>query len=167
MQIALDDPDWVPALVVADIAPVRYAPRHDAVFAALRLIEQEQPATRSIARKLMHSVLEEPGVADFLALSLEMRDDRLMWRFNLDVLESRYLDVLEPPRASQAYRNATLFLKGENSPYILPEHLAVIRRDFPQGRVHQLAGTGHWLHAEKPQIFNRLVMAFLAQHSRT
>ena len=33
---------------------------------------------------------------------------------------------------------------------------------FPAARARVIAGTGHWLHAEKPVLFNKLVVDFLS-----
>jgi len=32
---------------------------------------------------------------------------------------------------------------------------------FPSAQVKVIADTGHWLHAEKPALFNRMVLDFL------
>jgi esterase len=33
---------------------------------------------------------------------------------------------------------------------------------FPAAKARVIAGTGHWLHAEKPVLFNKLVVDFLS-----
>lgn len=38
-----------------------------------------------------------------------------------------------------------------------------IVRQFPQARAHVVAGTGHWVHAEKPEIVLRVLHRFLDQ----
>ena len=60
MQLALEQPARVSALVVADIAPVAYPPQHDAVFAALQAVASAQCRSRKAAAELMHEYLEEP-----------------------------------------------------------------------------------------------------------
>ncbi|NEY10769.1 esterase, partial [Yersinia pestis] len=36
-----------------------------------------------------------------------------------------------------------------------------IARQFPQARAHVVAGTGHWVHAEKPDSVLRAIHRFL------
>ena len=65
-------------------------------------------------------------------------------------------------QGNNTYNAPTLFIKGANSDYILPEHRAEIVRLFPQSRARVIQGAGHWLHAEKTAAFNRSVISFLA-----
>jgi len=164
MQMALDDSSRVAGLVVADIAPVAYPPRHERVFAALHEVERARPRSRQAARLLLHAQVDEPGVADFLGLSLEEQGDGSMgWRFNLAGLERNYPQFLAAPRGATPYHGPTLFIKGERSDYMQPEHTPMIRALFPRARIHQIAGAGHWLHAEKPARFATLVRNFLLE----
>jgi esterase len=36
---------------------------------------------------------------------------------------------------------------------------------FPAAQAKTLEGCGHWLHAQKPVIFNRIVSEFIDKHS--
>ena len=38
----------------------------------------------------------------------------------------------------------------------------MIGRYFPQAKARIIPDAGHWLHAEKPLLFNRLVVDFLS-----
>ena len=95
MELALLSPGKVNALVVADIAPVPYKPHHDSVFAALDAVAAAGCATRREAMAIMEGYLEEPGVAEFLLLSLT-RDEEgsYRWRFNLEGLAGAPAEVV-------------------------------------------------------------------------
>jgi esterase len=56
-----------------------------------------------------------------------------------------------------------LFVRGELSDYILPEHKEQVLRLFPHATLKTITQTGHWLHAEKPDTFYRLVSDFLQE----
>ena len=70
-----------------------------------------------------------------------------------------------PP--GRIYPGPTLFLAGEHSDYIEPEHRPTIRALFPAARIVTLRGAGHWLHADNPDGFIAVVEAFLTRASRT
>ncbi len=164
MRLALDDPERVAAVTVADIAPVAYPPHHDAVFAALEAVEQSRVASRAEASTLMERHLEEQGVIQFLLASLQRGDDGLYrWRFNIEAIRRDYAavrDALDGP----AYAGPVLFVKGGESDYVLPGHRERILALFPAGQVKVMPGCGHWLHAEQPRLFNAIVGRFLASH---
>jgi esterase len=60
------------------------------------------------------------------------------------------------------YQGPTLFIKGGNSDYIQTKHKDAIATLMPNSRAKIIQGAGHWLHAEKPVAFNKLVTDFLA-----
>ena len=68
------------------------------------------------------------------------------------------LHAIEAPGTTFAGR--TLFLRGELSSFVLPEHEAAIRRFFPHAEVATLQGAGHWLHADRPEDFSAIVRDF-------
>ena len=60
-----------------------------------------------------------------------------------------------------SFNGDTLFIKGANSDYILPEHQKTISILFPNAKAKVIQGAGHWLHAEKTIAFNKIVLGFL------
>ena len=162
MQLALAKPDLVTALVVADIAPVDYPPHHDTVFAALAAVAEGQCTSRQAAAQLMAAHLAEEQVIQFLLTSLRRDPDGIYrWRFNLEGLRRGYGAARAQPSATGSYPGPVLFIKGGDSDYIREEHRSHIVRLFPRAGIKIMPGCGHWLHAERPQLFNSLVRRFL------
>jgi esterase len=161
MELALNAPERVSALVVADIAPVAYAPQHDAIFAALRAIEPAALDSRRAADAQLAQFVPEEPVRQFLLKSLYRDDAGFHWRFNVPALLARSAQLGAAP-GGRPYAGPTLFIKGELSRYIEPEYRAAMRAAFPRHRLETIAGAGHWLHGEKPALFNALVQNFLA-----
>jgi pimeloyl-ACP methyl ester carboxylesterase len=60
------------------------------------------------------------------------------------------------------YDGPTHFIAGALSPCLEPEHRDLILRLFPAVTMSVIAGAGHWVHAEKPDSFQRAVRRFLA-----
>ncbi len=162
MQLALDHPSLVEALVVADIAPVAYPPRHDAVFAALDAVVARPCRSREEAAEVMAEHLQEAGVIQFLLMSLRRGpDDSYTWRFNLEGIRGGYASLREAPGAASPYGGPVLFIKGGDSDYIREAHRTHILALFPAAQVKIMPGCGHWLHAERPSLFNGIVGRFL------
>ena len=162
MQLALQHPQRVESLVVADIAPVQYPAHHDAVFAALHAIDVAQCTRREQAAELMAQHVKGEALIQFLLMSLQ-RDAGgiLRWRFDLQGLRTSYSSMLASPSVESSYPGPALFIKGGTSDYISEEYWPVIQRLFPEGSIKVMPGCGHWLHAEKPQLFNGIVERFL------
>ena len=55
----------------------------------------------------------------------------------------------------------TLFIRGEKSNYIIDSDYESIQAQFPDSRIETINGVGHWVHAEAPQEFFRIVSEFI------
>lgn len=162
MQIGLMHPHMVASLMVADIAPVEYPPRHNNVFAALLSFNANNIASRQEADKFMAEHISEVGVRQFLLKSLYKQDDgNFAWRFNLEMLHRDYELLSKGIDSNSRYDGKVLFIKGGKSDYITMEHQAKIQSLFSNATAKIIAGTGHWLHAEKPFVFAGIVSKFL------
>ncbi|MEC4089290.1 alpha/beta fold hydrolase [Pseudoalteromonas rubra] len=162
MQVAMLDESKIKKLVVLDIAPVDYHPRHDTIIRALNAVASADVTSRSEADTIMQNYIEEQGVRGFLLKSLAKNDqDQLEWRFNLSVIEANYTKIISNINATHSCLCDTLFLKGNNSDYIEAQHRDAIMQSFSNARAKIIQGAGHWLHAEKPQAVNRSIIDFI------
>lgn len=170
MQVALQAPGRVEKLIVADIAPVNYKPRHDAILAGLTGMDLTGVHSRQDADRLMAEFVDEPGVRQFLLKNLERipRQQQetggpvFRWRLNLPVIDASYGNLAKAPEGDGPFAGPVLFLKGADSAYIQEKHREDIQRLFPQAQLRIIQGTGHWLHAEKADSFAALCRRFLS-----
>jgi len=162
MEIALRYPERVKQLIVADIAPVAYERRHDDVLAGFATVDLGVIQSRKDADTAMAQYVPNIAVRSFLLKNLEQVDGRWQWRIHLEGLSKNY-DQLIAGNSTQfpPCHAPTLFIKGEKSSYILPEHKEAILALFPHASVKVIADTEHWLHAEKPDVFAGIVRRFL------
>ncbi|WP_427977993.1 alpha/beta fold hydrolase [Agarivorans sp.] len=163
MATAQAYPELVKALVVADIAPVSYQHSHQAVFAGLNNVQLTQISSRADADTQLSAHVQEPGVRQFLLKSLTKTSQGWAWLFDISKLEQAYSQIVDW-KAGAAFNKPCLFIKGEQSDYITSQYQAAVTAQFPQAQLKIINGTGHWLHAEKPALFNRLTEQFLAKH---
>jgi esterase len=162
MNFATQYPDYISHLVVADIGPKEYPPHHQAILKALNHLQQSGPTSRKQADQLLSDYISEAGIRQFLLKNLYWAEpERLALRINLEALTQNADQIGTALPLNALFAGPTLFLKGANSAYILPEDQAGIKRNFPQARIEEIAGAGHWLHAENPQDFLEAFLAFV------
>ena len=168
MQLALHHAARVRRLVVADIAPVAYAPHHTQILAGLEGLDLATVSSRGGADAQLAQSIPELAVRQFLLKSLyqvsggNVDAGKWRWRFNLPALRACYADITVAQDGAP-FAGPTLFVRGGLSDYILPAYESIIQRLFPHCAIETIAGAGHWLHGEKPAEFNRLVREFLAK----
>ena len=161
MEFALRYPERVSKLILADISPVQNRPRHLEILSALDGIDLDSLQSRQHADQQLALAITETGVRQFLLKSLYKDGDQFRWRFNVKALIANYPQLLEAPPSKGPYTGPTLFIKGAESDYLLPEHQSLIQQLFPHSKAKVIMGTGHWLHAEKPVAFAKIVTDFL------
>ncbi|HSQ76757.1 MAG TPA: alpha/beta fold hydrolase, partial [Bacteroidota bacterium] len=91
MQFAGKYPERARALVVVDIAPRKYPPRHEEILNALMAVDPRDFATREEIDHAMAPIIQKQAVRRFLATNL-VRDaeGRFAWRMNVPVLIASY-----------------------------------------------------------------------------
>ncbi|WP_042010176.1 alpha/beta fold hydrolase [Aeromonas fluvialis] len=163
MQVAKLAPTRVSRLTVADMAPVAYPhSRHRNVFAGLNATLATRPQSRSDAERILAEHIEIAGVRQFLLKSFAKGEAGWGWRFNVPALEQNYANIMGWPEDDRRFEGPVLFIKGGDSDYMQPQYSETTLSQFPATKVRVIAGTGHWLHAEKPMLFNKLVVDFLS-----
>ncbi len=169
MQVALMAPERVERLIVADIAPVTYKPRHDAILEGLSAVVLDGVRSRSEVDEQLAPYVDSAPTRQFLLKNLERvpRDEQteggpvFRWRLNLPVIEACYGNLAAAPAGDGPFNGPVLFLKGADSAYIQEKHRDTILRLFPNAEVRVIQDTGHWLHAEKADTFAALCRRFL------
>lgn len=163
MTIALEQPQRVRSLVVADIAPVNYPPRHEQIIKGLSQVAQAEINSRRQADTDLEPFVEDEGIRRFLLKSLAKNEETELfdWRFNLEAISENYHKLRESIIWDMPFEGETLFIKGELSDYITAEHEEAIRAAFPDFQFKMIQNAGHWLHAEKPAAFVKVAKKFL------
>jgi esterase len=161
MQVALARPDAVASLIVADIAPVPYAPHYRAIASAMASLPLPPGITRAQLDAALADAVPDPGRRAFLLQNVQP-GAQPAWRIGLDEIAAALPDIESwdvQPDAN--YRGPTLFIAGAASDYIQPAHRPAIRALFPEARFVTLKNAGHWLHADNPSGFVAVIEAFL------
>jgi esterase len=162
MELALRHPQRVKSLIVLDIAPVDYPPHHNQVFAGMLALDSTQLQSRSDADRQLQSHVPETAVRSFLLKNLVREPGGgFSWRMNLSVIHRDYQQLIAGNRSNAVFDGNTLFIKGGNSDYLQTKYRSEILERFPRAAIKIVPGTGHWLHAEKPELVARLVKRFL------
>ena len=161
MAAALTDPAAIARLLVADIAPARYPPAFASHAAAMAAIKLDPGLTRAAADAALHEAVPLAAVRGFLLQNLSF-GDRPSWKIGLAEIAAGLPDIADwPDLGRPPFMGPTLFVAGDRSDYIRPEHRAAIAALFPAARLLTLKDSGHWLHADNPAGFIALLEAFL------
>jgi pimeloyl-ACP methyl ester carboxylesterase len=164
MTLALTQPDLIKRLIVADIAPVEYHHDNFSVITALESVDLKSIKTRSDADKHLMEKISEPMMRLFLLQNLVHSEDQYKWRINIPVIKKGLPSLHGFPSFSENifFNGPTLFLAGARSDFIEPNHHKNIAHLFPKSSIINIAGAGHWIHADNPEAFINSVVQFIS-----
>ena len=164
MALALNHPELVLRLVIADIAPVPYEHEFTTILNGMSELDLSAFERRGQAQTQLAKAIDDATLAGFLIHNLRHTDeDGFSWRLNLEAIHEHMDDLLDFPiyEADEAYEGKTLFLAGERSTYIRPWHHVEIERLFTASSIEFIENAGHWIHAEQPATVTKKLLAFL------
>ena len=162
MEVALTCPDRLSSLVVADIAPVNYPQSNSHAVDGLKAIDRAVIDSRKAADLLLADYVADTTTRAFILKNLQRNGDgRFRLKLNVKSIVANYSSSLVAAPREGSFSGPVLFIKGELSAYIQEKHYPLIKNLFPASELQVMDGVGHWLHAEKPELFNNSVMAFL------
>jgi len=164
MTFALEFPEKVSKLIIADISPDAYNNRHDILIDAMLSVDLADKKSRSEVEAVLQKTIVDERIRHFLLKNLYWKDRTILaWKANLDVILQNLHEVFKEIESASSFLKPSLFIRGGNSHYILDNHIPGINRLFPGSVIETIEGASHWLHAEKPDEFLSLVYSFLAR----
>jgi len=163
MMLALQNPDLVARMIVADIAPVAYFHHYDDLINPILALPLATIESRAQAEQLLRQNIPEDQLRAFLLQNLVRESAGWRWRVNWEVIQRdmEWLTGFGDLPQDWLIELPSLFIRGEKSDYIGDAEVEVIKHRFSNCMIETIAAAGHWLHAEKPEAFNRLVLDFL------
>ena len=162
MHLALNFPERVNKLIVADIAPVEYEPHHNEIFDGLLSLPLSELQSRTEADRLLAKHVKEVPVRQFLLKNLvKSGSSGFAWKMNLKSLCKNYHHVMAGQSSTEPFSGKVLFVVGGHSGYVQNKHREHVLKLFPNTSMKIIPETGHWLHAEKPDLFVKICERFL------
>ena len=166
MMLALRHPELLDRLVVVDISPVDYEETEDIdrFVTAMQELDLGSIERRADADDALSEDIPDKGVRAFILQNLRRTDDGWRWQLNIDLL-ARSLEQLRGWPAGQAegltYEGPVTWVDGEDSGYVKDEMTETMRQYFPYARLVTVKDAGHWVHAEQPEVFERIIRRVL------
>jgi len=172
MNFAKAHPDLVSHLLVVDISPRQYTTEddklshffnHKKIISALRSINISELKSREEADTLLAQHIELPYVRNFLLKNLYHNSvKKFEWRVNLKTLSRSLPDIMTSMDADEPITGfPVLFVRGGKSDYIRDEDADLIESIFPTTEIVTIENASHWLHAEFPIEFIKIVNDFV------
>jgi esterase len=162
MQLAFTQPALVQKLIVADMSPRGYTPLHNEIITALAALDVSSYASRTEIEEVLAGPIPSLNLRRFLLKNLARKaDGKFFWKINVTGIAENYPHLREALTSPAPFTSPTLFIRGAKSEYIRAVGEPSIHELFPGAEIKTIENAGHWVHADAPDEFVRLVREFL------
>ncbi len=160
MWLALNHPERVQKLMIADISPVSYQHNFNRTIQALKQLPLDKISNRKQADDFLALQIPEWDYRQFLLQNIYLEGGVYRWRVDLDIFQQAADAIIAFPNTESLspYKDNTLFIMGEKSTYT---DVPAITRCFPAAQIVVLKDTAHWLHVQSPVEFCASVIDFM------
>lgn len=175
MKFAMEFPGLVSKLIIVDVSPASYLDGetrahlklHTKIINAMTGLDTGFIKGLSDADKILSRDLPDERLRKFLMKNLGKNDNgNYYWKINLPVLKKNLENISDgldetQMRESEIRNFPVLFIAGEDSDYVREDDKTLIKDIFPLANIVSLKNAGHWLHAEHPEMFTKIVRRFI------
>ena len=165
MLFALEHPEQVKKLIVVDISLRKYPANqeHQQLINAMLVVDFSQARSRTDVEKQLEGLVENEKLRQFLLKNVYWRNKTTLdWRLNLPALNDNLPTLFEGVITDKQFDKPVLFIRGGNSRYIMESDYPEIYKKFPQAVITTIPNASHWVHADAPVEFFRIVYGFLS-----
>ena len=174
MRFAAEYPVMVNRLMIIDIAPKNYLTgdssfkhirQHELILELLQDPDLSHFGSRRELDEFFGSRIREESVRLFLLKNIHRTHAGIFeWKINAPVLRDAFRSIVSKTDLSWFEERSPItaypvtFVRGLNSEYVGDGDWKDIRKIYPEAKLVDFEGAGHWLHAEQP---SRLIATIL------
>jgi esterase len=171
MRFASRWPDMINSLVIADISPFGtssnesvFYTQHKKILETILSVDPHKYASRKDIEESLCSGISSEKIRGFIMKNLGRNDQGAFeWKLNAASLLENLREITagiadEDQPGDHVTGFPVTFIKGENSEYIDREDFEKIRRLFPAADFITIKNAGHWLHADRPDEVEKILL---------
>lgn len=164
MRYTLENPGKVERLIIVDTSLRTYFRfnYHLKLIDAMLSVDFTASAGRHEVEAELAEKIGDPRLVQFLMKNLYWKEKgKLGWRPDLQAISYHVDSMYDGVFYSTRFENPALFIRGGQSDYILAEDIPAIMLNFPNAVIRTIEKGSHWVHADEPEEFYRILKEFL------
>jgi len=164
MRYTLENPNSVSRIIIVDTSLRTYGrfDYHLKLIDAMLSVDFSRSGSRQEVEIVLSEKIRDERLVQFLLKNLYWKEKNLLaWRPNLQAISYHIEAMYDGVFYSTRFEKPALFIRGGKSDYILEEDYTAIYQNFPHAVITTIKNGTHWVHADEPEEFYRLLVGFL------
>ncbi len=163
MNFSLKYGSPVNKLIIADITARSYdTSRFKSILLTMRSIPLNKISNRKEADEFLAAKIKHKGLRQFLLKNITRdENNQFIWKLNVDGLLANIDNISQEINSDTSFPKPVLLIYGGQSDYVKTEDIDKLKHPFPALQTRVIPNATHWLHAEAPDEFYKIVMEFL------
>ncbi len=167
MKFANFYPSKVEKLIIVDISFKKYSDNelliknnHSKILDTISNLELDSYRNRKEIEVALSEKIGSEKTAKFILKNIKRTKEGLfLWKLNIEAITKNIDSLLEEINISNINENKIpiSFIKGEKSDYITKKEEQSILKKIKQAKIYTIKNAGHWLHAEQPTEFIKII----------
>lgn len=148
--------------MVVDITPRAYPGAHDHILHAMDDLPLSNTNSRTMLDELLSDTVQDSRVRQFVLKNVVRNaEGQFVWRVHLDSIRQNYAHIAGPIVFQHPVNHETWFVRGDHSDYITDADVNELKAVFVNMKIITLQNAGHWVHADQPEAFSKLVIQLI------
>jgi len=154
-------------LIIVDIAPRPYPLWHQQTLETVMKAPVAELDSREAVDDYLQDSIDDATERGFMIKNLRRANENddpstgFRWKCNIAEIARGYLKIAGFSTAEQTFNNKTLFIGGDDSPYIREHDHSIIKSLFPNSTIITIENAGHLPHFQQADEFFERVDGFL------
>jgi esterase len=165
MNFSVKYPYFLKKLIVVDTSLKKYPSSHFIDFLnAMLAVDLNVSSRKEIERDLLSVLKTDIVNIHFLLKNIYRNENNgFQWRIDLSALKENMDNILGSLEIDKPVKIKSLFMKGSESDYILPDDERIIKQNFPNAQIVEIEHATHLVHSSSPLKFENALRFFLNQ----
>jgi pimeloyl-ACP methyl ester carboxylesterase len=163
MNFSLNYSEMVDKLIIVDIAAKAYdTSRFKSILQTMQALPLDKISSRKEAENILSIKIKHKGLRQFLLKNITRdKKNNFIWKLNVNTLLANIDNISQKIDSNTSFPKPTLLIYGGRSDYVNADDIKNLQQLFPALQTRVIPNTTHWLHAEAPEEFHKIVMEFL------
>jgi len=163
-EFAFSHPNMLSKIIIADmnLDKIKLKPEHQSLFLLMKSYSLDNMKSIGEIDSFLKQYVHSERIRMFILKNIHKNKEGVYsWKLNFPILMEVFNDIMPRIEGNYHFNKESLIIRGGNSDYVSQENYKHIQEHFSNVKLETINKASHWLHADNPKEFIRIVENFI------